>query len=145
MAVSSTTADTWEGQLAREVADADSSDARASAIDACLADIEASFEASHGWDRAVPRIALLGGVLAASVCLIRGGMIQALVSAGVGAVAAAMGAGLTRRARTLEQMQRQRADELVSLFAGGAAGKRACAGTRSTGHSLGLDRRGGRR
>jgi hypothetical protein len=142
-AVDETDPDSWEGGLAREVLAAATPDERASVIDDRLAELQGRFEGSAAWDRVVTRLALLGGVLAASVVIIDDGLtVFALVPAGIGAAAALGGAAVVRAARAAEMRQRDRADELAALFAGGppARGVRHEEPVRA-----GLDRRRGRR
>lgn len=138
---------TWEGQLGRDVVAASSADDRASAIDASLAELQVAFETSRAWDRVVPRVAILGGLLAASISVIRGGLVHALVAAAVGAVAAAVGVVLTRAAGATEARQRSRADELAQLLAGGRIPTATYTErtARNGEKGLGLDRRRGRR
>ncbi len=133
---------TWEGQLGRDVLAVETPGARASAIDACLAELQVTFETSRAWDRVVPRVAILGGLLAASVSVIRGGLMQAIAAAGIGAASAIVGVVLTRAAAATEGRQRARADELAQLLAGG---RTAAPVSRSAEKGLGLDRRRGRR
>lgn len=113
---------TWERSLADELVEAPTGDAAAVALDAALADLDATLRSARGWSAAALRLALLGGLLGAATAAIRASLLGAAVAAVLGGAGAAASAFLGRRAAAAEAEQRRRADDLVTLLAGGRAG-----------------------
>ncbi len=112
----------WEGELASELARAGHGAARAAALDDALADLEGELQSVRGWSETALRLAVLGGLLGASAGAIAAGLVEALAALALGVVGAGLAAAFGRRARALEAGHRRRADDLVTLLAGGRAG-----------------------
>ena len=127
----------WEGELASELARAGHGAARAAALDDALADLEGQLQSVRGWSETALRVAILGGLLGASAGAIAAGLVEALAALSLGVVGAGFAAAFGRRARAFEAGHRRRADDLVTLLAGGRAG-----GERRPRRALGPSRRG---
>lgn len=117
VAVMRTTAETWEGRLARALADVDAIE-KADVMSEAIHDLDTLYSSRDRWAAAALRIQVLGAVLLAAWAMIEVARVAAAVSLLMGLAGAGVIAQIGRRATGVEQEQRRRVDQLVDLLAG---------------------------
>lgn len=109
---------TWEGQLARAVAEAPSELERTDVVSEAVGEIAGRYAARARWSAVAVRLEVLGGVLAAAWALIAGAHATAAAALIVTFFAAGSLAAVDRRAQEVERDQRRHVDSLVDLLIG---------------------------
>jgi hypothetical protein len=117
-AVTLTAEGTWEGALARALADAVDERDRVDAASEAVGDLAATYGGMSRWTVASVRIVLFVGLILVALGLARQEHVGAVAAFGVAGVGAMVTHSLGGRASRLESRQRELADAWVELLLG---------------------------
>lgn len=111
-----TTVTTWEGRLAKALAEASSEAERVDAASEAVNDLATGYGSRERWASTTLRLQLLGGGMLCALGLVRGELPSAFVALAICLVGGATLFGLTRPLSELERRQREAVDSLVVLL-----------------------------